>query len=992
MIYVFDEDYELDLQRYELRYAGKPVKLEPQVFNVLAYLIQHRDRVVTKEELLEQLWPARFVGEATLTSCVMAVRKAIGDRGREQRLIQTLHGRGYRFIAEVEERLSAPQRPLQDTPIPQTGSDATLVTLTAGGVARAVGRALELAQLHRWLQQALRGTRQVVFVTGEAGLGKTTLVEAFLEGIGAEGTLWIARGQCIEQYGAGEAYLPVLEAVGRLCRDPEGPEVLTLLARQAPTWVVQMPWLVDDTTLQTLQRRVLGATRERMLREMAEALAMVTSHRPLVLVLEDLHWSDASTLDLIALLARRPEPARLLLIGTYRPAEAMTPGHSLHALKQELQVHRQCEELLLPFLSEAAVAEYSATRFPEIVLPAGLIRLVYQRTDGNPLFMVNVMDDWLAQGILVAEDGRWTLRRELMELAVGVPDNLRQIIERQLDRLSPEEQHVLAVGSVAGVEFSAAAVAAGLGQEVVHIEACCESLARRGPFLQSRGEQSWPDGTVAGKYGFAHAVYQEVVYTRLPAARRVQLHRRIGEGEEAGYGAQAGEHAAELAVHFERGRDYPRAVAYLKAAADNALQRYANLEAISHLTKALALLKSLPDTPERNQQELDLLTALGPALVAIKGYGALEVEQTYTRARELCQQMGDALQLSQVLWGLLTFYLVRAEHQMARELGEQLLTLAQRQQDPALLRVGHFALGAALYCLGEFALAREHMEHSLALDDPQEDHSHPFLFGMDLGVFCRSWAAHALWHLGYPDQALTMSQAALTRARELLHPFSLALALGYAAILHQFRREERATYERAEAGMALCHEHGFAYYLTWGPILQGWVLAEQRQQEAGIAHMRDGLAAFRATGGEVRLPYYLTLLAEACGKAGQAADGLVLVADALALAEEKGERYGEAELHRLKGELLSQQRVATHGESSAPTEAEAHFHEALAIARRQQAKSWELRAAMSLSRLWQQQGERTEARQLLAGVYHWFTEGFDTADLQEAKALLDALA
>jgi predicted ATPase len=340
----------------------------------------------------------------------------------------------------------------------------------------------------------------------------------------------------------------------------------------------------------------------------------------------------------------------------------------------------------------------------------------------------------------------------------------------------------------------------------------------------------------------------------------------------------------------------------------------------------------------------------------------------------------------------LTFYLVRAEHQTARELGEQLLTLAQRQQDAALLLVGHFALGAALYCLGEFAPAREHMEHSMALDDPQEDHAHRFLFGMDLGVFCRSWAAHALWHLGYPDQALTMSHAALTRARELSHPFSLALALGYAAILHQFRREERATYERAEAGIALCREHGFAYYLTWGTILQGWVLAEQGQKEAGIAQMRDGLAAFRATGGEVRLPYYLTLLAEACGKAGQAADGLMLVADALALSEGKGERWRDVELHRLKGELRLQQRHETHAESSALSKAEAHFHEALAIAHRQHAKLLELRAAMSLSRLWQQQGKRDEARELLAPVYGWFTEGFDTADLHEAKALLEELS
>jgi DNA-binding winged helix-turn-helix (wHTH) protein len=321
MIYVFDEDYALDLQRYELRYSGKPVKLEPQVFNLLAYLIQHRDRVVTKQELLDTLWQGRFVTEAVLTSRLMGARKAVGDDGRVQRLIQTVHGRGYRFIAAVEEhigdamghRSSSPSAAMPVPPEVQLRQVAPIfpseqvtmpATLQASRGVRAVGREAELAQLHRHLERVLQGTRQVVFVTGEAGLGKTTLIETFIADLSSLGALWIGRGQCLEHYVAREAYLPVLEAVGRLCRDPEGLEVLTLLARQAPTWVVQMPWLVDDMTLQTLQRRVLGATHERMLREMAEALNVVTTLRPLVLVLEDLHWSDVSTLDLIALLAR----------------------------------------------------------------------------------------------------------------------------------------------------------------------------------------------------------------------------------------------------------------------------------------------------------------------------------------------------------------------------------------------------------------------------------------------------------------------------------------------------------------------------------------------------------------------------------------------------------------------------------------------------------------------------------------------------------------
>jgi predicted ATPase len=721
-----------------------------------------------------------------------------------------------------------------------------------------------------------------------------------------------------------------------------------------------------------------------MLRELAEAMETLTIACPLVLVLEDLHWSDYATLDWLAFVARRRVPARLLVLGTYRPADALLRAHPVHTVVQELQRQGQATVLSLAYLAETGVAAYLAQRFDTVRLPAGLAQFLHQRTTGNPFFLVTAVEELVRQGVLVPQAEGWTLGGKLE--TVGVPESVRQLIEHQLAHLSTEEHDILAAASVAGGEFSAAAVAASLGQTTEQVEARCDTLARRGQCIRPHGVTIWPDGSVTARYGFIHDLYHEVIYDRVPVSRLVRWHWQIGVRLAEGYSAHTQEIATELAMHFERGRDYPRAVAYLRQAADNALRRYATIEAISHLTKALVLLKTLPNPHEYIQQELDLLTVLGPALVAIKGYGALEVEHAYIRARELCEQIGAPRQLSQVLWGLLTCYLVRAEHQTARELGEQLLTMAQRQQDAALLFVGHFALGAALYCLGAFAPAREHLEQSIALDDPRQDRVHPFLFGMDLGVFCRSWASHALWHLGYPDQALTMSRTALAQARELLHPFSLALALNYAAILHQFRREERATHERVEATMALCSEYGFAYYLTWGPILQGWVLVGQGQGEAGIAQMRRGLIDFRATGGEVRLPYYLALLAKACGNAGQAAAGLTLVAEALAQAETRGEGWWKAELYRLKGELVMQE-----GGTPEVLEAEESFRLALTVARRQQAKSLELRAAVSLSQLWQQQGKAEQARQLLADIYGSFTEGFDTVDLQEARDLLEKL-
>ena len=685
MIYTF-EAYELDLQCYELRYAGKLVKLEPQVFNILAYLLQHRDRVVTKEELLEQLWPGRFISEATLTSRVTLARRAIGDRGREQRLIQTVHGRGYRFMAPVQEHVAeAPSRTQQgprNVPAALPPMVVPPSLLTTSRPDQAVGREAELAQLHYWLQQALRGTRQVVFVTGEAGLGKTTLVETFLQQLGDYGVLWIGLGQCIEHYGAGEAYLPVLAALGGLYKESGGQELLALLARQAPTWVVHMPWLVTDAELAALQRRVMGATQERMLREMAEALAVVTTERPLILVLEDLHWSDHATLDLIAWLARRQEPARLLVLGTYRPADMRMHSHPLHAVVQELKMHQRCDELVLTLLPEVAIAQYLTARLPGTGAPSGLARLVHQRTEGNPLFMVNVVDAWEAQGWLEGMEGESRLRVGLDELAQRVPESLQQMLAQQFERLSVEEQRVLEAASVAGVEFSAATVSAGLDTDVVEAETRCEGLARRQQWLRPVGVDEWPDGTVAGRYAFIHALYQQVAYQRLGASRRVHLHRQIGTRLQGAYGPRGHELASELAEHFVRGRNVEKAVQYLQVAGAQAVQRSAHREALQHLARGLELLAMLPETRARAQQELDLQIALGLVLIDTKGRGAPEVEQTYARARVLCQQVGDTPQLFSTLQGLCGFYRSRGALPTARELGEQLYQLAPARGRP----------------------------------------------------------------------------------------------------------------------------------------------------------------------------------------------------------------------------------------------------------------------------------------------------------------------
>jgi predicted ATPase/DNA-binding winged helix-turn-helix (wHTH) protein len=989
--------FRLDSKNGQLWRDQQALPLKPKTFAVLEHLMAHAGQLVTKEDLLDALWADVHVGDAVLKTCIREIRQALEDTPQTPRFIETVHRRGYRFIAPV----AASAAPVLSSKL-QVPSSATQRSALSTQHSILVGREAELAQLHRWLEKALHGARQIVFVSGEAGIGKSAVVNAFLGQLALRDDLWVAQGQCLEQYSAGEAYLPVLTAFGQLCRELEGERVKEILGRYAPTWLAQLPTLLSTAELDALQHRVVGATQERMLREMAEAIEELTLDRGVILWIDDLQWSDYSTLDLRTALARRARPARLLVLGVYRPVDVIVQDHPLKVVKQDLQVHGQCEELALELLAETAVQEYFTVRFAhhaELSAPLqDLARLIHRRTQGNPLFVVSVADELVRQEMIVERQGQWEVAQKMEE--IGVPAGIRQFIEQQVEQLGADLQRVLEAASVAGMEFSAAAVAAGGEAEVEEVETKCEALVRRRQCFQTDGPGEWPDGTVAARYRFIHALYQQVVYERMPAGRCVSLHRRIGERLEAAHGGRATEIAAALAVHFERGRDYPRAVQYRWQAGENAMKRHAHQEAIVHFTQGLEVLTALPDTAERAQQELLFELTLGNSLIATKGWAAPEVEKTYARARELCKQIGETPQLFPALAGLYRFYLVRGQYQTGRGLAEQLLQLAQSIQDPTLLMAAHGALGDVLCFLGELVAAREHLEQCIARYDFQQHRFFASVYGDDPGILSLSFAAWALWLCGYPDQALVRSHEALTLAQELAHPHVLTTIRGLAAQLHRFRREGQAVQEHAEAALTLAIQQGAVLWEMFGAILRGWALTEQGQVEEGIAHLRQGLAAHRGTGTEAEQPHRLAMLVEAYRKAGQTEEGLALLDEALAEVDKNGERFYEAELYRLQGELLLTQEIKSQkakGKSQKlltpgpQSEAEACFHKAIDIARRQRAKSWELRAVMSLVRLWRQQGKKEEARQMLAEIYGWFTEGFGTADLQEAKALLEAL-
>ncbi len=982
--------FQIDTENEQLWRHQESIPLKPKAFAVLRHLVERHGKLVTKHELFTTIWPDAVVSDGVLTTCIKEIRKALSDAAKSPRFIETVHRRGYRFIVTPTPlgRVGDGQTRGRQGQYSESAKLPAARPLTTRR-SSFVGREQELERLSDWFGQALHGTRQVVFISGEAGIGKTSVVEAFLDRLAGADKLLVLRGQCVEQYGAGEAYLPVLDALGRLCRLHRGEFLLEVLLRYAPTWLAQLPWLLSDATLGDVQRRMLGASRERMLREMAEGLEALTQEHPAIVWLDDLHWSDPSTLDLLAFLAKRKEPARLLVIGTYRPVDAIIGQPPLRSIQRELQLHEQCEELILDYLSETDVRAYLADRCALVL--QRLTSLIHQRTDGNPLFMVSVVDALAGAGLL-ADSGQVRSLQEIEAAVTGsLAGSLQGFIERQIERLDTEERTVLEAASVAGVEFVVSAVAAGLGKDEEEVEEVCARLAARQQFLRDESGMEWPNETLGTRYRFIHAVYQEVFYAGLPRSRRTRLHQRVGKHLEACQGDRTTEAAAELASHFERGDDLLRAVSYYRQAGENALRRHGYQEASTQCRRGLVLLKKLPPGLTRYQHEIGLCLTLGPALIATKGHAALELEQVYLNARTLCQELEEPDLLFPVLWGLMAQYLLRAQLHQARALGEQLLRLAETRHEPALLLEASLGQGSALLWSGQLEHGSQHFERAMDLYDAAQHRSHAFVYGQDPGVVCQVQAAFALWLRGYPDRAMQFSREALRLAQDTEHPYTLAYALNWMAMVHQFCRETDEVGRWTEASLAVSSKNGFAHLSAVATVLRGWALVEQGHAKEGLAQSREGIAMSEAGGTVLLRPYYFGLLAAGYAQQGDSAQGLRLLDEALELLKQTGEEWWEAELWRTKGILLQSQGSSSGGKTERGRHVEECLMRARTLARRQQAKALELRAAIDLGRLWHTQGKKETARTTLAEVYERFTEGRDTRDLKDAEALLHLL-
>ncbi len=843
------------------------------------------------------------------------------------------------------------------------------------GLTPLVGRAQEVGLLlDRW-EQVTEGQGQVVLLSGEPGIGKSRLVQVVEDRVAGTPHRRL-ECRCSPYYQHTPLY-PLIDLMPRVLewrRDdtPQGKlrKLETDLAQYPVSRADVVPLLASLLSLPRSELYPLPAMsperqRQKTLEAVVAVLVAIAAGAPVLLIVEDLQWSDPTTLDLLTLMLDQVPMARILTLLTSRPSfvPPWTPRSHLTPLTLTRFTYKQ---------TELMVGRVAGGK----VLPAEVLQQVVTKTDGVPLFVEELTKMVLESGLLREHDDHYALTGPLPPLAI--PATLQDSLVARLDRVATVKE-VAQLGATLGRAFLYELLRAVSPLDEATLQRELGRLVEA-ELLYQRGVP--PQAT----YTFKHALIQEAAYQSLLKSTRQRYHQRIAQVLVEQFSDAAETRPEYVAHHYTEAGLSQQAVDYWQRAGQRAAQRSAYAETIAHLSRALELLKTLPDTAERARQELGVQTALGPALIASRGFAAAEVERACARARELCQQVGETPQLFPIVWALWAFYLVRADLRTADELAEQLLRLARSVQDPALLVPTHRALGTHFHFQGEFVRAQEHQTQGIALYDPQQDRSWAYHVEQHPGVVCRCFAAHHLWYLGYPDQALKSIQDALALALQLAHPYSVMHALDFAAWLHLYRREGQLTQERAESDIAYATEQQMAFFLTHATIFRGWALVEQGHGEEGLSQIRQGISAYRATGAEIEIPYWLGLLAEACGKLGRGAEGLPLIAEAIAEVRNKGWRFCEAELYRHKGELLLTLATENRGE------AEACFHQALVTSHRQHAKSLELRAATSLSRLWLRQGKRDEARRVLAEVYGWFTEGFDTRDLQEARALLDELS
>ncbi len=850
-----------------------------------------------------------------------------------------------------------------------SGAHSRLEVAVHVGLTPLVGREVEVKFLReRWLQ-VTQGIGHAVLLSGESGIGKSRLVHVLQDYSDADSAVTL-QGRC-SQYRQHSALYPVIDILQRLLAfhvdDGTQTKLRKLEAALKPSALPEQPFLSLLAELLSLEPEAERhpmppqQKRQQTLEAIVTLVLELAESQPVLLVVEDLHWVDPSTLEWLSLLLDQIAGSTVFILLTGRSYFQNPWMQSSHVT--QLTLTRLAGEQVEQMMTHLAGGK---------PLPDEVLQPLVPKTDGVPLFVEELTRTLLETNLLREGETQYELAAPLPDLAI--PATLHDSLMSRLDRLG-KAKIIVQLGATAGRQFSYQLIQAVLQWEEDELQVELQRLIEA-EFLYPYG---LPPHTT---YIFKHTMQQEIAYQALSRQMRQDYHARIAEALEHLFPDLVALQPELAAHHYTEAGLMVEAIPFWQQAGQRAIDRSANMEAIAHLSKGLDLLEQMPPSPERIQQELTLQLALGAPLLMTKGHSAPEVKSAYARAHALCRQAGESPRLFSVMMGLWRFYYARTELRTALELSEQCYTLAEDLADSVFLHESHLAIGSTLFILGDYTAARRHLEQGLALYDREQSRARGFSSGNDPGVVCLTRLAWSLWMLGYPDQALARMDEALALAESLAHPYSMGLALQFGAVLHQFRREAEQVQIKAEATLELAEAQGFVYWLGGAKCMRGWARAALGEVEAGIAELREGLSSWLEMGATLGQTHLFLRLAEAYHQGGQLQASLGVVDDTIKMVDDTEECHYESELYRFKGELL-------HQLSPFHPEAEPALLRALDLARSRLAKSLELRAAMSLCRYWRAQGKPTEAERILTPVFNWFTEGFETPDLRQAKALLE---
>jgi len=958
----------LDLKEERLWNEEQLVDLRPKTWALICYMVERPRELLSKQELIDAIWPDTIVTDASLNQAIRELRKALGDDARSPRFIETVHRRGFRFIGASEQ-----------------SSQVTTPASVHHAPSRSqlFGRHCELTQLNEKFELAKAGKPQVLFVTGEAGIGKTSLVGTFLDSLNnspGDAPVLIGSGRCIDQHGESEPYLPILDVIDRLARGPQAEQVQQSLKHYAPTWYVQFSWMQDPEY--SFDRQLMGITPGRMLREFCVFIEALTTRIPLVLWLEDLHWSDSGTIDLLNALSRREENARLFVIASYRPVDAAIRGHPVARLKQSLLQHNFADELTLELLAHTAVEAYLTSRFDKIDSTTRITDLVIEQTDGNPLFVITLVDYLIANGLLKKVQDHWKFTDGYESISAECPKSLKEIVEMQKSAANNEQTNLLDAASVVGTIFDAQAVAGALELSVQTVESVFGQLAIRGQFLTIVGAAVWPDGSRGQRYEFIHDVFRSVMYDALPPGKCQKLHRCIAQRLSKGFAGQHESVAAELALHSELGGDLDGAITFLVLAAEKAQQRSASKTAVSHLKRALEQLTKLPQTKENERKELKLRLLLMRALLPAMGYTTIQLDPNIARALELCDRLDDKSNQLLVLSFQSSARILRGNLVATKQSIEVAKSIEVHVSDPIILSHRQLVSGLLALVSGEHKSAEKYFKQCESLLDDTEMRLPYMVFGHDPTVLAMGFSSICAWILGFPEEARVRAVRCRRRSQAGGGALSLANGFDMSLSVEQFRRDFEAARRFADSLKACTEKFGVVYNYMRPVAGRGWLLIQAGDAAKAVSELTQDIASAQENNARLFSSISLTTLAEAHLANGTTTEGLAISDEALDIAK-GGERVWEAETYRIKGELLRLEKRDGAAEEC--------FRKSLKVAASQAALSLELRGVISLARLMAENGRKPEARQLLEETLCRFTEGFESADFQDASSLLNTL-